>query len=105
MYVVFYEQFIKLCNERDVKPSVVAEAIGLNKSTATGWKRGTIPTDITIQKLADYFGVERSYFSSQEADTLQALKDEERALLHSFRTMTEEQKRMMAVFIKGLKSE
>lgn len=54
---MFYDQFIKLCNERDVRPTVVAEAIGLNKSTATGWKRGTTPTDITIKKLADYFGV------------------------------------------------
>ena len=43
--------------------------------------------------------------TTDEEDTLQVLKDEEKALLHSYRTMTEDQKRMMSVFIKGLKND
>lgn len=32
---MFYTQFIKLCNEQKKEPSLVAEAIGLNRSSAT----------------------------------------------------------------------
>jgi len=37
------------------------KAIGLNKSNATFWKRGSIPKGDTLQKLADYFGVSVDY--------------------------------------------
>lgn len=126
-FVVFYEQFIKLCNENGTRPSTVAEEIGLNKSSATAWKKGATPADVTLAKLSEYFGVPVSYLLGaadensdksrmhwsetarsneyKDEDTLQVLKDEEKALLHSYRTMTEEQKRMMSVFIKGLKND
>lgn len=61
-----------------------------------------------LEKIAEYFGVSVSYLLGKEetpVDTLQVLKDEEKALLHSYRTMTEDQKRMMSVFIKGLKND
>lgn len=124
---MFYEQFIKLCNEKGTRPSTVAEEIGLNKSSATAWKKGATPADVTLAKLSAYFGVPVSYLlgatddnsgrsktnwagtvrsnDDEIEDTLQVLKDEEKALLHSYRTMTEEQKRMMSVFIKGLKND
>ena len=124
---MFYEQFIKLCNENGTRPSTVAEEIGLNKSSATAWKKGATPADVTLAKLSAYFGVPVSYLLGETDDnsgrsktnwagtvrsnddeiddTLQTLKDEEKALLHSYRTMTEEQKRMMSVFIKGLKND
>ena len=124
---MFYEQFIKLCNENGTRPSTVAEEIGLNKSSATAWKKGATPSDVTLAKLSEYFGVPVSYLLGaadensersrthwsetdrsneyKDEDTLQVLKDEEKALLHSYRTMTEDQKRMMSVFIKGLKND
>lgn len=124
---MFYEQFIKLCNEKGTRPSTVAEEIGLNKSSATAWKKGATPADVTLAKLSAYFGVPISYLlgatsdpsdrskthwaevvrfdNAESEDPLQTLKDEEKALLHSYRTMTEEQKRMMSVFIKGLKND
>ena len=54
---MFYDNFIKACNSIGKTPSSVAIDIGLNKATVTGWKKGSKPTDSTIQKLADYFGV------------------------------------------------
>lgn len=101
---MFYDQFIKLCHEKGVKPSIVAEAIGLNRSAATGWKRGCAPTDVTIEKLCEYFEVDRSVLLPG-TETLQTLRDDERALLHSYRGMTDEQKHMMGVFIRGLKQD
>ena len=54
---MFYEQFIRLCNEKGVSPSAAAIAIGLDKSAASRWARGSVPRGTTLDKLADYFGV------------------------------------------------
>ena len=57
---VFYDNFIKACTMRGDSPSIVAERIGLNRSSVTGWKNGATPKDSTIQKLADYFGISKT---------------------------------------------
>lgn len=55
---MFYENFIRLCAGVKKSPSAIVEEIGLNKSIVTGWKkRGSVPNDVTAQKLADYFGI------------------------------------------------
>ena len=58
---MFYDNFIALCSQKGVTPSAVMKSIGLNKSSATYWKKGSMPTSSTIQKLADYFGVSCGY--------------------------------------------
>lgn len=55
--MTFYEKFLQLCKEKNVKPSMVAQAIGLSNSSATYWKRGAIPKLETIKKIAAYFEV------------------------------------------------
>lgn len=58
---MFYNIFTRLCTQKEVTPSAVMRAIGLNKSSATYWKKGSIPSSDTLQKLADYFGVSVDY--------------------------------------------
>lgn len=58
---MFYETFMMLCEKNHVSPSGVAEAIGLNRSAATSWKRGIIPNQTNLNKLATYFNVTRQY--------------------------------------------
>lgn len=59
----FYDNFVALCVEHERKtgqkttPSGVAHAIGLSNAAASGWKQGKIPSDSTLHKLAEYFGV------------------------------------------------
>ena len=84
---MFYTQFLKLCREKGVAPSNVAEAIGLNRSSAAGWKRGSKPNALTLVALAEYFGVDISYFDKEEKapdtdirDGLEMLADDERVL-------------------------
>ena len=48
---MFYEQFIKLYNENGTRPSTVAEEIGLNKSSATAWKKGATPVSCSRNKI------------------------------------------------------
>ena len=54
---MFYQNFIRLCNERKVSPNAVASSIGISNGTATGWKNGAVPQQRTLIKIADYFGV------------------------------------------------
>lgn len=78
---MFYTQFIKLCNKHEVDPSIVAEAIGKNRSSATAWKRGSQPKDTTLAALAEYFGVDVSFFSDNSADNIEDDLAEEIELL------------------------
>lgn len=103
-----YESIKSLCDERGVRGARMCADIGVSKSLMTELKMGrkTGISAATAQKIADYFGVSVDVvLGAEKIDPLQVLKDEEKALLHSYRTMTEEQKRMMDVFIKGLKND
>lgn len=96
----FYEWFVKMCAKNDESPSAVANAVGVSAAAANGWKKGSIPKSVVMMKIEEHFGEK---FEAE--DTLQTLKDEEKTLLHSYRTMTEEQKRMMMVFVKGVQND
>lgn len=52
----FYRRYLELCRKVGKAPTVVATDIGLNKSTCTAWKRGSVPTAATLEKLDVYFG-------------------------------------------------
>lgn len=60
---MFYDNFIRLCKQKGVTPSAVMRTIGLNKSSASYWKKGSTPSSDTLRKLADYFGVSMDYLS------------------------------------------
>lgn len=54
---MFYDNFVKLCADRKESPSGVARKIGLSNAAASGWKNGKVPSDTTLLKLSEYFGV------------------------------------------------
>ena len=54
---MFWENFARLCNEAGKSPSRVALELGLSNGTASGWKKGAIPQERILRRLADYFGV------------------------------------------------
>lgn len=54
---MFKENFIKLCNERKIPPTVVCQSIGLTAATFSKWDEKSVPRKATLYKLADYFGV------------------------------------------------
>ncbi len=65
---MFYEQFVRLCKERGMSPAAVTREIGLNNSSSTAWKHGSVPKGETLQKLADYFGVSVDYLLGKEGE-------------------------------------
>ena len=54
---IFYENFLYLCAKSNKSPSGVATSIGLSNAAASGWKNGKNPSQTTLAKLADYFGI------------------------------------------------
>lgn len=53
----FYQTFLQLCESKGIAPSKVAQEIGLNKSSVSYWKKGSIPKMDTLKALAQYFNV------------------------------------------------
>lgn len=59
---MFYDRFIQLCKERNVKPTPLIVELGLSSSNAAQWKKGSTPRPHVLQKIANYFDVPVSYF-------------------------------------------
>lgn len=62
-----YEKFEKLCEIKDVTPYKVAKETGVSTATLSSWKNGRyVPKKDKLKILADYFGVDVSYFDDEE---------------------------------------
>lgn len=71
---MFYDNFIKECNRIGKSPSSVVIDCGISKPAVTRWRKGEMPRDATLRKLADYFGV--SVSSLKEETNLKLSKVE-----------------------------
>lgn len=58
---MFYERYIELCGSINKSPTAVALDIGVSRGTVSNWKKGAIPNDVTLAKIANYFKVSISY--------------------------------------------
>lgn len=76
---MFYENYVKLCNSINKKPSAVALEIGISKSIVSRWKNGGGLTDATAQKVAEYFGitVEELLGGNAQKKEIAALSDDD----------------------------
>lgn len=99
---MFWNVFVKLCNEKNTKPNPVAKELGIPSGSVTDWKNGKIPRSTTLQKLADYFGVTTDYLlngpKAEPDDT-----DEMTELLQELKTRPE--MRMLFSLAKGATKE
>lgn len=96
-------------------PSAVVLEIGLQKSTVTRWKNGSIPTDATALKIADYFGVTvDNLLGNEQKETPALTKEDERdinfddftyAFLDETKELTEENKAKLLEMAKFFKQQ
>lgn len=54
---MFWQNFVRLCEEKGIKPTPAAAEMGFPSASVVKWKKGTIPRGTTLQKIADYFNV------------------------------------------------
>jgi transcriptional regulator with XRE-family HTH domain len=69
---MFWNNFVLLCNKKNISPNGACAALGLSVATATKWKKGAVPRDTTLQKIADYFGVTVEYFFTDHSEEAEA---------------------------------
>lgn len=58
---MFWEKFLSLSNEKGISPSYAVSQLGLAHGCITQWKKGAMPRQATLRKIADYFGVSVEY--------------------------------------------
>ena len=73
---MFKENFIRLCNEKGIAPTVVCTSVGLSDAAFSKWTDTSVPRRATLMRIADYFGV--------TVDDLIGLKSEIRVDLQLF---------------------
>ena len=106
---MFYDKFVKLCSAVGKTPSAVAVEIGIGKSNVTYWKAGrNNPSDVTIAKIADYFGVsieelkcveEQKKTVTIESDGLDEL---DMKFISMIKQLSEQEKRMLLAQMEAL---
>lgn len=66
---MFWKNFLILCNDKKKTPNGVCAELGLSVATATKWKKGAVPRDSTLMRIADYFGVTAESLLADRAPT------------------------------------
>lgn len=63
---MFYDVFTDLCERKGVSPNKALIDCGISRTSTAKWREGAIPRGVTLQKLADYFGVTTDYLLTGE---------------------------------------
>ena len=73
---MFYDVFLKLCKERNIKPGRAADEIGISRATVTNWKKnGYSPRQNILEKIANYFNVSSDYFMEKKKPPAPEIRD------------------------------
>ena len=72
----FYDKYVTLCASVNKSPSKVAEEMGFSRASVNHWKIGRAnPSDVTIAKVAAYFGVSVEYLKGEAEEPEEIKKD------------------------------
>lgn len=101
---MFYDNYIRLCNAINKAPSAVALEIGIAKPTVNRWKNGSTPTDATLAKIAEYFGVSKEDLIEEETKKALTPKGErdysDLELIEAVMRANDQQKEAIRMFLK-----
>lgn len=106
---MFWDKYFALCSKIGKSPNAIAKEIGISSGTLTGWKKhNKVPLDMTIKKVADYFGVPVSYFSEEAPETEKApmpIDIGEENILRMYRSLSTEEKGAWYAYALSLKEK
>jgi len=63
---MFWQKFTELCLQEGVSPNAVAKELSIPSGSITAWKRGVMPRNSTMQKIASHFNVSVGYLMGYE---------------------------------------
>lgn len=66
---MFWRNFCALCRDKHKTPTEVVRELGIATGSVTKWKRGSLPSRTSLEKLAAYFSVEpQTLFAEPSGD-------------------------------------
>lgn len=108
---MFYDQFVRLCDERGEKPTPVAKRLGCASSNIAMWKKGSIPRPQVLEKIADYFGVTTQYLLFGDKDAKKSptvagegMSELDKELYSIWETADDDERRLLLDMAKMLKN-
>lgn len=104
---MFFDNFVRLCNEAKTSPNAVAKKLGIPSGSVTDWKNGSIPRRGTLIKIADYFGVSVDYLLGKTDEKEKAPAGDADEELNEYLEFlrTDPNYRMMFSLMKGATKE
>ena len=109
---MFWTNFVRLCAENGVSPNKVAAECGVKSTgTVSGWKKGAMPSNKTLSKLAARFNISVEILVKEDAlETLEKLKqegkspfgpltNENKPATHEGRELTEMQQKAISMIL------
>lgn len=117
-----YETFRELCYKRGQSESAVAVACGVTRAAVTGWRKGSQPSYRTVERIAQYLGVDVSRLLMSDlpddpahddivtgfVEAMRAknnLTDDEKLLLDIFRLLPDDRKQELLVCAMQIKTK
>lgn len=93
----------ELCVKRQMTRYKLAQASGIEQSTLSNLlNRKSLPNIITLSKVCDGFGITLSQFFTEE-DRIVNLSDEQRQVLDTWLSLTEEERVLVKTYIQGVR--
>ena len=108
---MFYENLIKLCDERGEKITPLLKNLELGTSGISRWRKGSSPTGETLLKLSQYFGVSIDYLLTGKETNFKVLEVPEdlKGIKLAFQSgeddLTQEEIKEVSDFIQFVKSK
>jgi transcriptional regulator with XRE-family HTH domain len=89
---MFWENFCDICKNAGTTPSSVLAKTGIASGSVTKWKNGAIPSKTSLQKIADYFGINpQDFFVKKEKPAeLGELSEGEAIWLDAYRRLPQD---------------
>lgn len=102
---MFWKNFLSLCEKIGQTPNGVAKALGMASGSVTEWKNGRVPRWQTIEKIANYFGINpQDLISSDEKKPpeKEVLPEGLEDLAELYAKLTPEMRETMAALLSSL---
>ena len=58
---MFWQKYVELCEQNNIKPRMLAKELGVSPATVTRWKNGSVPGKETLETISKKFNVTVDY--------------------------------------------
>ena len=109
---MFWENFVKLCENARKSPTGVVSELQISRGSVTHWKMGKVPHHSTLITIADYFGVSQATLLELDVDQKEKpvtngdeLTESQRYLIEMVPKLSDDQAKMLRAVIEQVLAE